>query len=102
VVLGVLGVAATGTGFAFGLHANDLERQSDAGCPTVRCTDPQALKLNDRARSSGLVANLGMIGGTAMVAGAIALWIFGDKKPHDGVSLVPSVGPSGFAVGGIY
>lgn len=101
VVLGVLGVAAGGTGIAFGFQANRLESQSDAICPTVHC-NPAATDLNRRARTDGLIANVGMIGGGALVVGAIALWIVGDSKPHDGVSLVPSVGPSGIVLAGSY
>jgi hypothetical protein len=100
--LGVLGVALAGTGIAFGLHANNLESQSDAICPTARCNDRTAIDLNRRARTDGLIANIGMIGGSAMLAGAVALWIVWDTKPHKGVSIVPSVGPSGIALGGTY
>lgn len=102
VALGVLGVAAGGTGIAFGVKANSLERQSDQLCPTTRCSDPNAIDLNRRARTDGLVANLGMIGGGAMAMGAIVLWIVGDPRPRDGVSIVPSIGPSGIALVGAY
>jgi hypothetical protein len=101
VALGALGVAAGGTGIAFGVQANRLESQSDNLCPTLRC-DPTATDLNRRARTDGLVANVGMIGGGALVVGAIALWIVGDTRPHDGVSIVPSVGPSGIGLAGAY
>jgi hypothetical protein len=100
--LGVLGVAAVGTGIAFGLHANDLESQSDAFCPTARCNDRTAIDLNRSARTNGLIANIGMIGGSAVVAGAVALWIFRGPKPHEGVSVVPSIGPVGITLGVTY
>jgi hypothetical protein len=101
VVLGVLGVAAGGTGIAFGVKASRLERQSDAICPTFHCSSA-ATDLNHRARTDGVIANVSMIGGGAMVVGAIALWIVGDAKLHDGVSIVPSIGPSGIALVGAY
>lgn len=101
VVLGALGVAAGGTGIGFGLKANRFESQSDARCPALHC-DSTAIDLNRRARTDGLIANIGMIGGGAMVVGAIALWIVGDTRPHDGVSIVPSIGPSGIALVGAY
>ena len=100
-VLGVLGVAAGGTGIGFGLKANRLESLSDDMCPTVHCNS-NATDLNRRARTDGLIANVSMIGGGAMVVGAIALWIVGDTRPHDGVSIVPSVGPSGIGLAGAY
>lgn len=101
VALGVLGVAAGGTGIAFGIKANRLESQSDDICPTIHC-NPTATDLNRRARTDGLIGNVAMIGGGAMVVGAIALWIVGDTWPHDGVSIVPSVGPSGIGLAGAY
>lgn len=100
VAMGVTGVAAGIAGIALGLHANDLERQSDAICPTVRCNDEIALERNRSARTDGLLANIGMIGGGALVVGAVVLWVVGDRKPRDGASLVPSIGPSGIALGG--
>jgi len=102
VALGVLGVAAGGTGIAFGLKARNLQSQSDAKCPFARCAEPSALDLNHQARTDALIANLGMIGGGALVAGAITLWIFGEPKPHGGISIAPSVGPSGIALVGAY
>lgn len=102
VALGVLGLAAGGAGVVLGLRANDLESQSDAICATVRCSDSTAIDLNRKARTDGLIANIGMIGGGAMVAGAIALWVFGDARPQDRVSVMPIVGPLGIALGGTY
>jgi hypothetical protein len=103
VVLGAVGIAAGVTGIAFGVHANSLESRSDALCPAGRCNDPAAFDLNSSARTSGLVANIGMIGGTALVAGAVVLWVTGDrKKPRDAVSIVPSIGPSSIALGGTF
>jgi hypothetical protein len=102
VALGVVGVAAGGAGIAFGLKARNLESQSEAKCPFARCTEPIALDLNHQARTDGLIANLGMIGGGALVVGAITLWIFGDPRPHAGISIAPSVGPSGIALVGAY
>jgi hypothetical protein len=99
VVLGVLGVAAGATGIGFGVHASSLEEQSDAICPTVRCNNPTAIDLNHSARTNGLVANIGMIGGGVMVAGAIALWIV-DRRGHHGVAIVPA--PSGISIAGTY
>lgn len=101
VALGVLGVVAGGTGIGFAVKASRLESQSDGICPTIHCNST-ATDLNRRARTDGLIANIGMIGGGAMVVGAIALWIVGDTGPHDGVSIVPSAGPSGIGLAGTY
>ena len=102
VVLGALGVAAVGTGIGFGVRANNFESQSEVICQTSRCNNPDAIDLNRKARRDGLIANLGMIGGGAVVAGAIALWITGGPKRPDGISIVPSIGPSGISFGGTY
>jgi hypothetical protein len=102
VALGVLGLAAGGTGIAFGLKARNLERQSEPMCPFARCAEPAALALNHQANTDGRIANLGMFGGGALVVGAITLWIFSDPRPHGGISIAPSVGPSGIGLAGAY
>jgi len=99
-VISVVGVAAGIAGVALGLHANDLESQSDARCPTVRCNDETAIERNRSARTEGTLANIGMIGGGALVVGAVVLWILDDRKPRDRVSIMPGIGPSGIALEG--
>jgi hypothetical protein len=99
-VISVVGVAAGIAGVALGLHASDLESQSDARCPTVRCNDETAIERNRSARTEGTLANIGMIGGGALVVGAVVLWILDDRKPRDRVSIMPGIGPSGIALEG--
>jgi len=98
--LGLFGLAAVGTGVIFGMQANSAEKQSDVLCPTVRCNDTAAIDLNQRAHTYGLVANLGILGGSAMVAGAAVWWIVGGPGPRDKIAIVPS--SHGIAIVGSY
>jgi hypothetical protein len=89
---GALGAAGIGVGIALGLHAKDLEKQSDALCPTSTCNDDKALKLNSDARAQGLYANIGYIGGGALVATAVVLWFTGAPKiASEEVAVTPVV-----------
>jgi hypothetical protein len=95
VVVGVVGVASIGAGVYFGLHANDLEKQSDALCPTTACTDPKGVSLNSDARSSGTTATIAFGVGGAAVAGAAVLWFIGAPKAvRDDVAIAPAITPS--------
>ena len=98
--LGLLGLAAVGIGVIFGMQANSAEQQSDVLCPTVRCNDTSAIDLNQRARTYGLVADIGIIGGSAMVAGAVVWWIAGRPGRRDKIAIVPST--NGIAILGRY
>lgn len=100
VALGVIGLGAGGGGVAFGLKAKDDEKQSDAICPNPRCYDSQAFDLNKKARDDGLIANIGMIGGGALVAGAIVLWFVGGPSHVGPVSVAPAVGRSSVGIAG--
>ena len=90
VAVGVVGVAGVVLGVVMGGKANNLEKQSDAICPTSTCDDPQALKFNSDAKSDATLANIGFIGGGAAIAGAAVLWFVGAPKiAHEDVAIVP-------------
>jgi hypothetical protein len=101
VALAIIGVAAGAGGAVLGVKAKNDESQADAICPTSRCFDSHAFDLNSKARDDGLLANIGMIGGGALVAGAIVLWITGAPHPRD-VAIAPSVGPSTIGIAGTF
>jgi serine/threonine-protein kinase len=100
--LGVAGAAAIGTGVYFGLAGKDLERQSDALCPTTACADPDGVELNKRARRDALIANIGFIAGGAAVVGAVVLVVVGAPGDAKQVSIAPTLGGDrvGIALGG--
>lgn len=103
--VGVVGLAALGTGAVFALEADDLRGQADALCPGATCSDPRGVALNDDAKSAALRANVLFVAGGAAVAGGVALWILGKPAPvADGgdVAVRPIVtrGSLGFSVSG--
>jgi hypothetical protein len=95
----VVGAGALGAGAYFGVHARDLADRSDERCPEVMCGDPEALRLNERARTSATRANIAF--GTAAVAaaGATVLWFLG--KPDAETVVSPTVsGGVGVSISG--
>lgn len=87
VALGLAGAGAVGTGIYFGWRAKDLEERADERCPLALCADPEGLRLNDRARSSALTANILYIAGGATLATAVVLWVVGAP---DEIMVVPA------------
>jgi hypothetical protein len=104
VAVAAIGAAGIGAGIALGLHARNLEKQSDAICPTSSCNDLRAVQLNSDARSSGLYANIGYVAGGAAIAGAVVLWFIGaPSTPRDTIAM-PMVAPDrvGWALTGTF
>ena len=97
--LAVFGVVALGSAVGLGLHAQDLESQSDALCG-VPCRDPSGVDLNQRARDYGLVANIGFAAGGAAIVGAAVLWFVGGPKAVESVAVMPARDGVAFAVRG--
>ncbi len=103
--VGVVGAGGIVVGAIFGSKANDLEKQADAICPQAACNSMDAVQKNKDARSDATIANIGIIGGGALVVGAAALWFLGAPKVADQpVSFQPMVGSDrvGFAIGGSF
>ena len=101
--LAAAGVVVAGVGVGFGLHARDLESQSDALCPATTCTDANAVALNSSARRDGWIADAGFAVGGIAVASAVALWWVGaPSAAGERVSIAPVVGAScaGLVLGG--
>lgn len=77
VAVAIAGAGALGTGIYFGVHARDLEDRADRLCPGVLCADPEALQLNEDAKTSARRANILYIAGGAAIATAAVLWLVG-------------------------
>jgi len=90
VILGVGAAVAVGSGVYFGVHANDLQRQSDARCPSTSCADPTALRLNHEAKDSATRADVLYIAGGAGLALATVLWFTG--RPDETTIVAPALG----------
>jgi hypothetical protein len=99
IAIGIGGVAALAVGTGLGLHARDLESQSDQLCPDVKCKDATGVSLNSSARSYGLYANVGFALGGAAAATAIVMWIVGGPKAET-LAVVPRADGMGIAIGG--
>jgi hypothetical protein len=71
------GAGGLGTGVYFGWRAKDLQDRADRLCPLPVCTDAEALRLNDQARTYATRANVLYIAGGATLATALVLWLVG-------------------------
>ncbi len=80
----VVGLGAVGAGVALGLRANDTAARSRALCPRDPCSDPAAIALSDRAGRDATRANVALVAGGVVVAGAVTLWLVGGPtRRHD-------------------
>ncbi len=91
------GLALIGGGIA-GLASLDRWQQVDALCPDARCPAPdfaRANELRDEARSYGSLSTGLFVGGGALVATGLLLWLTAPSATDDGsVALSPSVSPT--------
>jgi hypothetical protein len=90
VVLGVVGAGAIGAGIYYGMQASDLSGDADARCPLLVCSDPEGLRLNNRAQSAATRANIFYVAGGISVATAVVLFIVGG--PEQRTVVTPNVG----------
>ena len=98
--VGVVGAAALGTGIYFGLRSKDYEDKSNALCPGTLCDVPEGLRLNDKAQTAAMNANiLYVAGGAALAAGAV-IWFVGGPDKEVRVSPNVSTNGAGVSVGG--
>jgi len=95
-VAGGVGVAGVALGAVFGIVA--VSDKSSAHCTNNLC-DPGT---SSGIKSSALIADVGIIGGGVLLAGGVALLLFGPKgastaapDPAHGVRVVPVVTASG-------
>lgn len=95
VAVAVAGAAAAGTGIYFGWRAKDLQDRADRRCPLAVCDDPEALRLNDQARTSAMGANILYITGGAALATSVVMWLVGAP---DAAVVTPTAGDRQFGV----
>lgn len=94
IALAAVGVAAAGAAIGLGIHANQLESQSDAICSDPTCHSREAVDLNSSARHYALAANIGYAAGGTAVVGAALLWFLGGPRSSSAepVAVIPSFG----------
>ena len=75
VVVTGLGLVAIGVGTTFGILAlSDSARSRDL-CPELRCSSPEAVELNDRAKTYGVVSSISIpVGAVLTGVGIVLLW----------------------------
>ena len=102
IALAAVGVGGLVLGTGFALYARDVEGQSDAICPGIKCADPRGIDLNSTARLDATIADIAWGVGGAAVIGATALWVIGRPSDPDAVSVAPLAGRgrAGIAIGG--
>ena len=88
--LGLVGAGSIGAGIYYGMQARDLQRDADVRCPLVVCSDPEGLRLNNRAQSTATRANIFYVAGGISVASAIVLFIVGG--PEQSTVVTPTAG----------
>ncbi len=99
-VLGSVGVAATGVGVAYGLIAMSRRDSAKAICSTDQCSDHRGSDRWNQALSAGNVSTGAFVIGAAGIASGVIVWL--SAKPSADGALGPqiSLGPRGLQVGG--
>jgi hypothetical protein len=99
-VLGGIGVAATGLGVAYGLIA--MSRREDANnlCPTTQCNGQGGLDAWSRAHSAGNIATGAFIVGAAGIASGLVIWLRAKPAADTATGAQISLGPAGLQVRG--
>ncbi len=100
VVFGVLGAGSVATGAYFGTRSADLQKRSDAICPSAVCDDLQGLRLNDDAKRNAMRANIAFAAGGAALVTSTVMWLVG--KPADEFVVAPTMtgGSAGVSLSG--
>lgn len=98
--VGVLGLAAAGTGVYFGMRSKDLEDRANEVCPGTICDDPTALDDNDKAQDYARNANILYAAGGALVVASAVIWIVGGPDQEVRVSPTVGAGGAGVSLGG--
>ena len=96
-----LGGAFIVTGSILGGLAIDRRRQSDAECPSERCTQ-RGVDLNEHAKTFAWLANVGIGLGVVGLGAGMILLVTAPKNPgRAAVRVVPLLGPSGGGLGAV-
>jgi hypothetical protein len=99
-VLGGVGVAATGLGVAYGFVAMSRRETANNLCPTSQCNGQDGSDAWNRAHSAGNISTGSFIVGAAGIASGVVIWL--RAKPTTDTATGPqvSLGPAGLQVEG--
>jgi hypothetical protein len=78
-VAGGVGVAGAVVGTVFGLQAMSKKDEADAACPSVRCSDANAVQASQDALTAGTVSTIGFVVAGVGLAGGAVLWLTAPK-----------------------
>jgi hypothetical protein len=88
-----------GTVFAVKAKSQDHESRADDHCDAATGCDTTGLPLNQAALGSARVATAFFVGGGALIAGGIVLYVVGAPKPDvSSVAVSPVLAESGIGV----
>ncbi|MEY4515201.1 MAG: hypothetical protein RLZZ450_7323, partial [Pseudomonadota bacterium] len=80
IIVGSAGVALLGVGSGFGIRAiNKNNDAKDAGCRKKSCPPGDGVDLTNQALTASKVANVGIIGGGALVVGGLLTYFLAPK-----------------------
>jgi hypothetical protein len=89
---GVASLAAFGTATYAGLAARGASADAWARCPSEPCSDPEGLRLGERAHDQARLTNIALGAGAVTAATAITLWFVGRPSSSHAPRIVPHVG----------
>lgn len=102
IVAGVVGLAALGTGAAFGLIAKSKNNEAlePQNCPTSKLCTQNGLDLTNDAKTAASLSTVSfMAGGVFVVGGVILVLVAPSSSPRTGVRVTPLLGPSTAGLG---
>ena len=83
IIVGGTGVALLAVGAGFGARANNKNGDAKAaGCHGKVCNDQRGVDLTDSALTASRVADVGIIGGGALVAGGLLTYFLAPRGDH--------------------
>ena len=99
-VLGGVGVAATGVGIAYGLITMSRKDQANNICPTQQCGTQPGVDAWIRTHDAGNIATGAFIIGAAGIVSGAAVWFLAKPKSDGAAGTQISLGPGGLQVRG--
>jgi hypothetical protein len=100
VVLGGIGVAATGLGVAYSLIAMSRREEANKICPTDPCSGQDGADAWNSAGSAGNIATGALIAGAAGIASGVVIWLRAKPTANTPTGPQISLGPTGLRVQG--
>jgi hypothetical protein len=100
VVLGGIGVAATGVGVAYGFIAMSRRNQANDVCPAHQCMNSTQVDLWNGAYSAGDVATGALIVGALGIASGVVIWLRTKPLAEGAPGAQVGLGPGGLQLRG--